>query len=438
MADVQPFRGLRYSKAVVKDLSEVICPPYDIISPAFHEELHKRSEYNFIRLEDAKPFPQDTPADNKYTRAAETLQKWLTDRVLIPERKPAIYVHDHFFEQAGKKQRRRGILARVRLEEWENGIIRPHEGILGPARDDRLSLLWALQVNTSPVLAMYEDRRNRLATLLDSQDGLKPVIDTVLPEGDRHVVRTITDAETVRQVSKYFDKLQLYIADGHHRYTSALTYRREQASMNPSFSPEAAVNFVLMSLVGFTDPGLVILAPHRLIRGIERSVIDTLETRLDEFFEANRLSLNRADLWQKMDRLMKQPGSIRFACLITSTDHMSILTLKEHSIDGQTMPLFHSELYRKLDVSVIDHIILEKILGLGIGGADETKISYSYDREDALKRVLKGEYQVAFFLKPVRPDLIKAVADANDKMPRKSTYFYPKAPAGLVINKLTD
>jgi uncharacterized protein (DUF1015 family) len=438
VADVQPFRGLRYSKSLVKDFSKVICPPYDIISPAFHEELHNRSEYNFIRLEDAKTFPQDTPTDNRYTRAAETLQKWLTDRVLISERKPAIYIHDHFFKQAGKEQRRRGIMARVRLEEWESGIIRPHEGILGPARDDRLSLLWALQVNTSPVLAMYADRRNRLATLLDSQDELKPVIDTVLPEGDRHVVCAITDKDVVGKISKHFDELPLYIADGHHRYTSALTYRREQAAMNPSFSSEAAVNFVLMSLVSFTDPGLIILAPHRLIRGIERSVIDTLETRLDEFFEITRLHIDAKDYWQKIDRLMKMTGNVRFASLITNTEHISVLTLKEHSIDGQTMPLFHSELYRKLDVSVIDHIILEKILGLGIGGADETKISYSYDREDALNRVSKGEYQVAFFLKPVRPDLIKAVADANDKMPRKSTYFYPKAPAGLVVNKLTD
>ncbi len=438
MADVQPFRGLRYNKSLTRDLSKVICPPYDIISPAFHEELHKRSEYNFIRLEDAKTFPQDTPTDNKYTRAAETLQKWLTDRVLIPERKSSIYVHDHYFKNLGNEQLRRGILARVRLEEWERGIIRPHEGILGPARDDRLSLLWALQVNTSPVLAMYEDRRHRLAALLDSQNEMKPVIDTVLPEGDRHVVRAITDKDMVGLISKHFDDLPLYIADGHHRYTSALTYRHEQATMNPLFSPEAAVNFVLMSLVSFTDTGLAILAPHRLVRGIDRSVIDTLETRLDEFFEITRLHIDIKDFWRKMDRLMKSSANVRFACLINNADHASVLTLKEHAIDGQAMPLFHSEIYRKLDVSIIDHIILEKILGLGIGGADETKISYSYDREDALNRVLQGEYQVVFFLKPVKPELIKAVADANDKMPRKSTYFYPKAPAGLVINKLTD
>jgi uncharacterized protein (DUF1015 family) len=296
----------------------------------------------------------------------------------------------------------------------------------------------ALQVNTSPVLAMYEDKRKRLAGLLESQEELKPVIDATMPDGERHTVRAITDADIVRQISTHFANLPLYIADGHHRYTSALTYRREKAATTPDTSPDDAFNFVMMTLVSFTDPGLVILAPHRLIRGIQKSTIDRLETRLTEFFEIVKLPLDKPDVWQKVDRLIAQTGPVRFSCLMAGADHLCILTLKEHSIVGQTMPLFHSELYRKLDVSVIDHIILEKILGLGIGGTDETKISYSYDRQDAVNRVLKQEYQLAFFLKPVRPELIKAVADAGDKMPRKSTYFYPKAPAGLVINRLTD
>jgi uncharacterized protein (DUF1015 family) len=438
VADVQPFCGLRYKKSLIKDFATVICPPYDIISPAFHEELHKRSEYNFIRLEDARTLPQDTSNDNKYTRSAATLEQWLTQRVLIPERKPAIYLHDHYFRHQGKEQRRRGIMARVRLEEWETKVVRPHEGILGAARDDRLNLLWALQVNTSPVLAMYEDKRKRLANLLTAQEELKPIINAIMPDGERHIMRAITDTDIIRRISAHFDNLSLYIADGHHRYTSALTYRREKAAATPDTSPDDAFNFVMMTLVSFTDPGLIILAPHRLIRGTQKSEIETLETRLTEFFEIAKLPLDKPDVWQKVDRLMVRTGPVRFSCLMAGADHLCILTLKEDSITEQTMPLFHSELYRKLDVSIIDHIILEKILGLGIGGTDETKINYSYDRQDALNRVLKQEYQLAFFLKPVKPELIKAVADANDKMPRKSTYFYPKAPAGLVVNCLTD
>lgn len=444
MADVLPFRGLRYNKSVVKDLARVVCPPYDIISPAFHEELLRRSPFNFIRLEDADVNRQDTPHDNKYTRSAATLQQWLAGRVLFPERKPAIYLHDHHFTQAGKRMVRRGITARVRLEEWEKGIIKPHEGILGAARDDRLNLLWALRVNTSPVLAMYEDSRKRLARLLDGQDVLKPVIDATLPEGDRHVVRAIMDAETVDSISRHFANLPLYIADGHHRYTSALTYRREKMATAPGATPDDPFNFVMMTLVSFTDLGLVILAPHRLIRGLQKSAVDGLETRLAEFFDVTRLPIGGKDVWRKVDRLMAEAGpalrlrsgQVRFSCLAAGADSLLVLTLKEPNGISQTMPLFHSDLYRRLDVSVIDHVVLEKILGLGIGGADEAKISYSYDRQEGMDCVLRQECQLAFFLKPVKPSLIKAVADASDKMPRKSTYFYPKAPAGLVENPL--
>ena len=436
MADVLPFRGLRYSKSVVRDLAKVVCPPYDIISPAFHEELNRRSAFNFIRLEDAESRPQDTPRDSKYTRSAATLRQWLDRRILIPERKPAIYLHDHHFTHAGKRLVRRGITARVRLEEWENGIVRPHEGILGAARDDRLNLLWALQVNTSPVLAMYEDNRKRLAHLLDGQESLKPVIDVTPPEGDRHVIRAITDAGTVDRISRHFAGLPLYIADGHHRYTSALTYRREKMATTPGAPADDAFNFVMMTLVSFTDPGLVILAPHRLISGLQKSVVEGLETRLAEFFGVAKLPLNGKDVWKKVDRLMAESGPVRFSCLAAGSDRLLVLTLKEPNGIARTMPLFHSDLYRKLDVSVIDHVVLEKILGLGIGGTDESKISYSYDRQEGVDCVLRQECQLAFFLKPVKPSLIKAVADAGDKMPRKSTYFYPKAPAGLVVNTL--
>jgi len=436
VAEIRPFRGLRYNPSLVKDLSKVICPPYDIIPPALHEELHARSEYNFIRLEDARVLPQDTPADSKYTRAAATLRKWLQEQALVPEPQPAIYLHDHFFRHEGKEQRRRGITVRVRLEEWEKGIVRPHEGILSAARDDRLNLLWALQVNTSPVLAMYEDPGRKLATLLEKQSKMKPAIDVAVPEGDRHVVRTITETQAVAQIAGFLADLPLYIADGHHRYTSALTYRREKLACTPGATPEDSFNFVMITLVSFDDPGLVILAPHRLVRGLPHAAVEGLEVRLAEFFDVQKLPLPRDNNWQEIDRMMSRPGPVRFGCLVADADHLSVLTLKDHAIDGETMPYFHSELYRKLDVSIIDHIILEKILGLGIGGKDEPRISFSHDRAEALADVRKGESQVAFFLNPVKPALIKAVADAGDKMPRKSTYFYPKAPAGLVVNTL--
>jgi uncharacterized protein (DUF1015 family) len=438
MADIQPLHGLRYNQSLTKNLRAVICPPYDIIPPSLHEELLLRSEYNFIRLEDSQPLPQDSANDNKYTRASALLQRWLKERILVSEENPAIYIHDHYFQYQSKEYRRRGIIARVRLEEWEKGIIRPHEGIIAAARDDRLNLLWALEVNTSPILAMYEDEDRRLASLLEIQERRKPIIRANMPDGERHVVRSVIDSATLAEISRYLAERPLYIADGHHRYTSALTYRREKMACTPDASSNSAFNFVMMTLVSFSDPGLMILAPHRLIRGIPGSVLDGLESRLGEFFHITKLALSRADAWTEVDKLVNKPDAPGFAYLSAESNNVLVLTLRDQTAMNQIMPYFHSELYRKLDVSIIDHVILEKILGMGIGGTDEAKISYSYDRQDAVSKIMKREFQLALLLKTVKPELIKTVADAGDKMPRKSTYFYPKAPAGLVVNPLTD
>jgi uncharacterized protein (DUF1015 family) len=436
MADIQPFRGLRYNQLIIKDLSGVICPPYDVISPSLHEELHSRNKYNFIRLEDANQSPDDRTTNNKYTRTAITLKQWLEKKILIPEESPAIYLHDHYFRLQGKDHMRRGIIARVRLEEWNRMIIRPHEGILSAPKEDRQNLLRALKVNTSPVLMMYQDTRRKIASILATQTRGKPVIDTYVPEGERHKIWTITNPEVLHQISSSITDQPLYIADGHHRYTSALTYRREKMACTTSASPDDASNFVMTTLVDFADPGLIILAPHRLIRGLSKTALGELVTKLGTFFEVTELPANTPDIWQKLDAILSKPDGIRLAFFGPDTDRFFALKLRDVEATDQIMPYSHSELYRELDASILDHIILERILGLGVGGSDEVKINFSHDRENAVKQISEGEYQLVFFLRPVKPELIKAVADANDKMPRKSTYFYPKAPAGLVVNPL--
>jgi uncharacterized protein (DUF1015 family) len=436
MAEIRPFCGLRYNQSLIKDLSTVICPPYDVIPPSLHEDLHSRSDYNFIRLEDANQSPDDTSTNNKYTRTAGTLTQWLNQKILTPEKSPAIYLHDHYFRLQVKDHMRRGIITRVRLEEWDKMIIRPHEGILSAPKEDRQNLLWALKVNTSPVLMMYQDTERKIATALAKETRKKPVINTTIPEGDKHKVWAVTEPEVINLIAGAMANQPFYIADGHHRYTSALTYRREKMAMMPETSPDDAINFVMSTLVDFADPGLIILAPHRMIRGVSKTILTELVTKLGAFFEVTELSANTRDAWQKLDAVLSQSDGIRLGFFGVGTDKFYALKLRDAEAAAEIMPYFHSELYRKLDVSVLDHLILEKILGLGIGGSDEVKISFSYDREDAVKQVSKGEYQLVFFLKPVKPELIKAVADANDKMPRKSTYFYPKAPAGLVVNPL--
>ena len=257
MAEIHPFRGVRYNQSLVKDLSTVICPPYDIITPQLQQELYHRSEYNFVRIEYGRELPQDTAMDNRYTRSAATLEQWLEQGVLMVDQAPAIYLHDHYFNYRGKEFRRRSITACVRLEEWDKMVIRPHEGTLAKPTNDRLSLLWACQANASPILALFEDQGQQVYSLLAAQEQSQPIISLSGANGERHNVWAITEPEVVGQICSSLAHQPLYIADGHHRYESALTYRRERRACSLPVSGDEAFNFVMMTLVDFSDPGLI-------------------------------------------------------------------------------------------------------------------------------------------------------------------------------------
>jgi len=434
VAEIRPFRGLHYKQSIITDLSAVICPPFDTITPKLLEELYSINEYNFVRLEAARELPQDSATDSKYTRSTATLEHWLSEGILEVDHTPAIYLHDHYFMHQGKERRRRAIIVRVRLEEWEKKVVRPHEGTLAGARDDRLRLLSSLQSNTSPILAMYQDPDRQISSVLSAQERSQLLISSGRIGGERHNLWAITDPSAINEISTSLADQPLYIADGHHRYTSALTYRRERSVGLPSSSGDEAFNFVMMTLVDFADPGLIILPPHRLVRGISRPVLDGLVARLDVFFEIEEWSLSISNVWRRIDDLLAETDTTRLVFCGPSADRLSVLTPRDPSAIGQIIPYFHSQLYQTLDVSIVDHVILDNLLELG--SSDASGITYSFDRQDAVEKVRSGDYQLAFLLRPVTPQLIKAVADNGDRMPGKATYFYPKAPAGLILNRL--
>lgn len=430
MAEVRPFRGVRYNQGLVKDLADVICPPYDIITPQLQQDLYQRSEYNFVRLEFGRESPQDTAGDSRYTRSAAIMKQWLEQGVLAQDEKPSIYLHDHYFRYGGREYKRRGIVAAVRLEEWDRMVVRPHEGTLTEHKSDRLSLLWALQANTSPILALFDDPGEQLSSLLAEEGQKQPIIS--LAGEERHNLWAITEPEAIKKLSGYFARQPLYIADGHHRYESALTYQRERRACS---SPSGGEGFdsVMMALVAFSDPGLLILPPHRLLKGLSRAKLSQLADVLKSFFDIEELPVNTPGVWQKVDSLLGGEGGVRLVVFGATEGNLLILRLRDPAAASELMPYFHSELYKKLNVSVLDHIILEELLGVGDG--EEANIGYTYSKEDAVRRVQEQEYQLAFILSPVKPAVIKAIADAGDRMPRKSTYFYPKAPAGLVLHR---
>jgi len=433
VADIRPFHGMRYNPSLVKDLAKVICPPYDIITPQMQQEFYQRSDFNFVRIEFGRELPQDKDTDNKYTRGAATLKNWLEQGILKVDGKPSFYIDDHHFTYQGKTYRRRGINCLVKLEDWSSMIVRPHEGTLSRPRGERLNLLWALQANTSPIMALYEDGEGKIASVLDTRAKTRSALSAENVDGENHRLWPITNTEAIDRIRRALTDRPLYIADGHHRYESALAYQRERRTYEQSPPGSQPFDFVMMTLTDIADPGLVILPAHRLVRGMARSALDGLLDGLKEFFTVAELPLNKANIRSQISGLLSEvQDRVKLVLYGLKKGRIFLLTLSDFSVVRTMFPYFHSELYQKLDVSIVDHVILEELLGLthDIAGAF---LDYTNDTPEAIEKVLDGEYQLALIVNPVKPGVIKAIADAGDRMPRKSTYFYPKAPAGLVF-----
>jgi uncharacterized protein (DUF1015 family) len=435
LADIRPFRGIHYNVDKAGDLAKVICPPHDIITPQMQTGLYRRSEFNFVRVELGRELPGDREGDNRYTRAAAALDDWLRRGVLEVDPAPSIYIDDHQFVYGGQTCHRRDVTCLVRLEEWHRGIIRPHEGTFSGPKSDRLSLLGTLRADTSPIMALYEDRERRIAAQLDSMMSGTPALLSGEIDGEGHRIRAVSDGAVVEDIRRVLADQPLYIADGHHRYESALAYRRaRRAGTGPE--GDAPFDFVMMTLVDFADPGLVILPAHRLVRGAAPSQLDGLLDKLKSCFTVEEVPVSGGIVADIGRVLAGDREEIRLA-MYGPGAALHALTLRDSRAAAAMMPYFHTGLYGKLDVSVVDHVIVAEMLGLTCEEAG-TSLEYTNETAEAIQRVNEGEYQLAFIVRPVQPGVIKAIADAGDRMPRKSTYFYPKIPAGLVFYRFDD
>ena len=428
MMEVSPFRGIRYNQGIVGGLDRIICPPYDVIAPELRTLYQEKSDYNAIRLECPAEGPE--PADDSYGKAATTFQQWLKKGVLRLDDTPGFYLHDHHFEYSGEKRVRRGLIARIELQPWGSGIY-PHEETFPKAKSDRLQLMRACRANFSPLFSLYQGSEPGVALKLSEVARGEPIIQTAGSPplmgdgqvGEGHVVWAITDPETKLQLSQFLSSQPLYIADGHHRYETALAYQRERAQ-HQSVTGAEAFNFVMMELVGFSDPGLVILPLHRLVRGIAPSVLVGLEDQFRNFFVLEPVPA-KADSYQLsadscLGVLGLLPGSL---AVLRKRQDVSLQAL---------MPGSSSQAYRDFSISILNHVILDNILGF----PSKEDVAYTVDWKEAYQQIKEGKYQLAFLANPPQPEAVKAVADAKDKMPSKSTYFYPKLPAGLIINPL--
>ncbi|AKG53680.1 hypothetical protein DGWBC_1019 [Dehalogenimonas sp. WBC-2] len=433
MAEVRPFNAIRYN-AAAEDMVSVVCPPYDVIGLRQEEALLKSSPHNFIRIEYSKALIGDDDTNNRYSRALSYLEDWLNAGVLRQDHKPAYYLHEQSFCYGSMTAKRRGIFARVRLEEWDRMIVRPHERTLAGPKRDRIKLISTLEANTSPVFGLYEDADKTVAAIIDQVSSWPVTLEFTGESGEYHKLWLVDDAIAVAAIEKAFAAKPLYIADGHHRYESALAYRNECYAARPEISRSAALNFVMMSLVDTADPGLLILPTHRLIKGISSESLMALPAKMGEYFNIEHFDLAHGD-WRQIEPLMAEDSS-RFFIYGLHGDELLSLRVKDQAQIERLMPQGHTATYRGMDVSVVDHVVLEKMIAMD--PMDEERVAYDHDRDSTVSRVQSGEFQFAFILKPVRPQTIEAISDARDRMPRKSTYFYPKLPSGIILYRLKD
>ena len=327
------FRGIRYNSEVVKDLSRLSALLR--CNLAFRQEdYHRLDKYNYIRIEHSQEFPQMMKAKTN-TPGAGTMEKWLEDAVLIQDREPALYIHNHYFTLNGSEYCRRTIISTVKVEDWSKMIIRPHEGTLPKARSDREMLLRSLNANTSPVFSMYEDAGNAIGSILDNLTTKPPQIATAGYDNDRHELWVVTEPGALQALSCLFESRPLYIADGHHRYESALKYRREQEALLGSATGEEPFNFVMMEMVSVNDPGLIILPAHRLIRGVKWANINGLIPRLEELFDITEFHPATPDNWNTVEEELEKPGATRLALFGLGGDRVHMLSVKDQAILNQ-------------------------------------------------------------------------------------------------------
>ncbi len=425
MAEISPFQGILYNEDKIKDMAAVICPPYDVISPEEQQSYYQASEYNVIRIEHGVALPGDTAKNNKYTRAHSTFAQWLNDSILKVDNVHAFYIYEQGFVVGGSKKKRFGLIACVKLEPWENKVIFPHENTLQKVKSDRLELMKACNANISPILGLYDDPGNKVTKLMQAKSLPSKLFLDITRGNETHKVWKANEPEFVQRISHFIIPKPIYIADGHHRYETALAYCEERRKATPSYSGYEAFNFIMMTLVSFSDPGLVMLPIHRLVKGIQPKLLPDLQKQLRHFFDIKSSPVNKFELVEN-----KMPG-----IKVVGMEPGQVTTLRllpAVSLD-EAMPKERSSVYKRLDVSIVEHLIIEKLLGIK-NVSDH--VTYTPDTEQAIELVEKGEYQLGILLSPMPVTTIKAIADAKDRMPRKSTYFYPKLPTGLIINRL--
>ncbi len=429
MAEFKPLQAWRYNPEKTA-FGKVMAPPYDIISPREQKKLYARSPFNCIRLILNREEPKDDALRNRYTRARDFFQAWQREGVLAQEKEPCFYLYRQSFKDPrdGKIRKRFALLGRLGLEPFEKGIVIPHEKTLSKPRQDRRKLLEMTHTNFSPVFGLYEDRKAHLLRLFSRIVKQKSLFDVPDDEKVRHALWVVKDAAAIGKIQKNVSRKKIYIADGHHRYQTALEYARdrhlEEKTVSESRKP---FDYVLMALVEFHDPGLVLLPTHRMLLpwpGFDfKEALDSLK----KFFKIEKCSV--ANLEKKI-RHPAREGEISFG--VVTAKGAFFLTLTEKEKARKAMLLNKPPVWYHLDVNILSELVFRSCWKLP-PDLGETVIQYTRSMKEAVTRIKKGEAAASFLLKPPRVEFLQKMGKVRELMPQKSTYFYPKLASGLVF-----
>lgn len=428
MIEVKPFHGLLYDTKVTGPLIEVTAPPYDVISPALQESLHQKNPHNVVRLILGKEFSTDSEMDNRYTRSANTFRQWLEEKVLVRDAQPGFYLYSQEYEFEGEHFCRTGFFARVKTEAFSEGNILPHEFTLSKAKTDRTHLLNACHANFSPIFGLYSDPEGDIDTLLKDEGNIEPL--SVIDDGSVvHRIWRLNNPAICQKISDQIRDKKIYIADGHHRYETALAF----AEANQDKVEDCA--HVMMFLTNMDSDSMSIFPIHRVVKSPEPFDRESFLKKAGEYFDISPWSgtLNGTEVKSKLKEL--GDSQITF-CAYMGKDHTFILKVKDQKNVVPLLDHNEPEDMQVLDVAQLHALLFRHILKIDTREkSGQQYVSYKVNSDEAMGMVDSSDYDIAFFMNPTLIEHVRRLAEKGVRLPQKATFFYPKLLSGLVINR---
>lgn len=429
MATIKGFKGLRYTEKA-GDLNLLVCPPYDIISDTQREEFVNKNQNNVVRLELPK-------GENKYKDAGVTLKKWMDEQILKCDEKDSIYVYEMEFDCYGQRKSVKGFVSLVQLEEFSKGIVLPHEETLSKAKTDRFNLMSETFCNFSQIYSLYMDEKGEVYSAIDEISKKSPDMSVVDLENVKHSMWCIDDEQVIGKISNLFEDKKLYIADGHHRYETALNFHKHLCENNIS-SPNDLSGNIMMMLVDMENEGLVVFPTHRIVRDLEKFDLEDVLEKCNKYFDIKTMTVaNKKEVLERAEKELEANYQInkKAFALYSGANTFTIMVLKDNEIIKNMLPNM-SDSYCNLDVTVLHSLVLESIFGIDKENmAAQINLTYTKIVDEAIEAVDSKKANCSFILNPTRVSEIRDVALAGEKMPQKSTYFFPKTITGMVMNK---